>query len=123
MGRVKMRTIRDYVNHWAEKQPNKPYLKAPEPELQATFQELQENSVRLARFLNARNIQKGDKVSFMCPNGYQTTLLFLGIMYGGFTVSPINIAAQMSHLEYILEHSETKLVFASREYEEKVRQA
>jgi len=118
-----MRTIRDYVNHWAEKQPNKPYLKAPEPELQATFQELQENSVRLARFLNARNIQKGDKVSFMCPNGYQTTLLFLGIMYGGFTVSPINIAAQMSHLEYILEHSETKLVFASREYEEKVRQA
>ena len=47
----------------------------------------------------------------MLHNGYQTARLLIGVMYAGFTVVPLNLLSQRSQLEYVLEHSDTKLVF------------
>jgi len=61
-----------------------------------------------------RGFTKGDTISLMMPNGYQTTILFLGIMYAGMTVAPINLHAQSSLLEYVIDHSDTRLVFVDK---------
>ena len=67
-----------------------------------------------------RGLRKGDKVSFMLSNGYQTTKIFLGAMYGGFVIAPLNLQAQPSQLEYVVDHSDTKLILFTEDQRSRV---
>ena len=58
----------------------------------------------------------GAVVSFMLPNGIAAASVFLGAMYAGYVVSPVNLLAQDAQLEYTLAHSRTRLVFAAPEH-------
>ena len=118
-----MQTIREYVDVRAAEQPDAPYLIAPESGAVMSYAELQRASRELGHFLLARGVSKGDKVALMLHNGYQTARLLIGVMYAGFTVAPLNLLSQRSQLEYVLEHSDTRLVFTSAELEPRVREA
>ncbi len=113
-----MRTIRHYVDFQAGNQPDAPYLIAPETGRILTYARLKRDSDELARFLQAQGLAKGDKVALMLPNSYQAARLFIGVMYAGFTVSPLNLLSQRSQLAYVLDHSDTRLVFTSAEFSE-----
>jgi long-chain acyl-CoA synthetase len=118
-----MRTIRHHVDARAAEQPDAPYLIAPESGAVMTYAELQQASRRLTDYLLAQGLAKGDKVALMLHNGYQTARLLIGVMYGGFTVAPLNLLSQRSQLAYVLEHSDTRLVFTSADLETRVREA
>jgi len=45
------------------------------------------------------------------------------VMYSGFMVAPLNLLAQPSQLAYVLEHSDSRVVFVSAEYAERVNAA
>jgi acyl-coenzyme A synthetase/AMP-(fatty) acid ligase len=62
----------------AEKQPGEVYMFAPEPQLRLTYSQLKHDSIQLGKYLYKKGLQKGDKISFMLGNGYQTTKIFLG---------------------------------------------
>ena len=111
-----MRTIRHYVDLRAREQPDAPYLIAPETGRTLTYGKLKQDSEELGRFLLARGLAKSDKVALMLHNSYQAARLFIGVMYAGFTVSPLNLLSQRSQLAYVLEHSDTRLVFTSTEF-------
>ena len=115
-----MRTIRRHIDERAASQPDSPYLIAPETGRTLTYADLQRESIALARYLLALGLKKGDTVSFMAHNGYQTARLFLGTMYGGFVVQPINLLAHSAQLEYVLEHSDTQVVFVAPEYRDRL---
>ena len=106
-----MRTIRHYIDKRAEQDPDRIYLIAPEAGLSLTYGQLKKDSEALGKHLMKLGLKKGDKVSFMMGNGYQTTRIFLGAMYSGFVMAPISLTAQPSQLEYVLAHSDTKLIF------------
>ena len=99
-----MRTIRHYIDKRALREPDKIFMIAPEPGLYLTYGQLQEDSVSLGMQLTKLGLQKGDKVSFMLGNGYQTTKIFLGAMYAGFVIAPLNLMAQSAQLEYVIDH-------------------
>jgi acyl-CoA synthetase (AMP-forming)/AMP-acid ligase II len=63
--------------------------------------------------LAASGVTPGSTVSFMLENGASAATIFLGAMYGGYVVSPINLHAQDAQLEYTLAHSDTRIVFAA----------
>jgi long-chain acyl-CoA synthetase len=107
----------------AENQPGKVYMFAPEPNLKLTYAQLKHDSIELGKYLYKKGLQKGDKISFMLGNGYQTTKIFLGAMYSGFVVVPINLMAQPSQLEHVLNHSNTKLVFYTEDQKKKLEKA
>jgi acyl-CoA synthetase (AMP-forming)/AMP-acid ligase II len=107
------RTIRHYIDFQATARPDAVYLMAPEPRLALTFGGLQAASRRLTRYLLGRGLQRGAKIALLMPNGYQTCRLFVGAMYGGFCVTPLNLLAQPSQLAYVLEHSDAAIVFVS----------
>ena len=111
-----MRTIRHYVDLRAREQPDAPYLIAPETGRTLTYGKLKQDSEELGRYLLALSLSKGDKVALMLHNSYQAARLFIGVMYAGFTVSPLNLLSQRSQLAYVLEHSDTRLVFTSTEF-------
>jgi acyl-CoA synthetase (AMP-forming)/AMP-acid ligase II len=118
-----MRTIRHYIDLRAREQPDAPYLIAPETGNTLTYARLRADSVELGCFLRQRGLAKGDKIALMLHNGYQTGRLLLGVMYAGFTVVPLNLLSQQSQLEYVLDHSDTRLVFTSEELAPRLRQA
>ena len=111
-----MRTIRDYVDRRAAEQPDATWLIAPETGATMTFAQLQRNSQDLTRFLTGAGLKKGDKVALMLHNSYHTARLLIGVMYGGFMVAPLNLLAQPSQLTYVLQHSDTRIIFTSEEF-------
>jgi long-chain acyl-CoA synthetase len=113
-----MRTVREIINQQAERYTDKAFLFAPESRLELTYQQLRLDSEALGKHLTKMGLKKGDKVSYMLHNGYQTAKLFLGALYSGFVVVPINLLAQPSHLEYVVVNSDTKVVFAGKEQKE-----
>ena len=96
---------------------------APEPGLYLTYGQLHKDSVSFGMQLTKLGLQKGDKVSFMLGNGYQTTKIFLGAMYAGFVIAPLNLMAQPAQLEYVIDHSDTKLVFFTENQKDKLETA
>lgn len=118
-----LRTIREYVDFQAEERPDAVYLIAPEPNLSMTFGGLQKASRKLANYLVERGIRPGDKVALLMHNGYQTCRLFIGAMYGGFCITPLNLLAQASQLEYVLNHSDATIVFVTPDQLERLNAA
>jgi acyl-CoA synthetase (AMP-forming)/AMP-acid ligase II len=113
-------TIRDCIDLRAQQQPEKVFLIAPEPGIKLTYGQLRVDSENFGKYLLSLGLKKGDKVSFMLPNGCLTTQIFLGAMYAGFVVAPLNLLAQPVHLEYVLEHSDTQLVFCTQDLKDKL---
>lgn len=118
-----MRTIRYFVDEKAEGNPDKIFMIAPEPELTLTYGQLKRDCEAFAEHLLSMGFTKGDKISFMLSNGYQTAKIFLGAMYGGFVIAPLNLMAQPSQLEYVLDHSDTKVVFFAPDHGERLNEA
>ena len=75
----------------------------------------------LSAYLAQEGIAPGSIVSFMLPNGVAAASIFLGAMYAGYIVSPVNLLAQDAQLEYTLAHSGTRLVFAAPEFVDRLR--
>ena len=118
-----MQTLRHYVDLRAREQPDAPYLIAPETGKTLTYGQLQRDSRDLGRFLLKLGLKQGDKVALMLHNGYQTGQLLIGVMYAGFTVAPLNLLAQPSQLTYVLDHSDTRVVFTTEEFSERLKTA
>ena len=118
-----MRTVRDLIDQQAAARPEQTFLLAPETGQAFTYGQLQADCRSLGHFLLQSGQKKGDKVSLMLHNGYQTARLFLGAMYSGFVVCPINLLAQPSQLHYVVDHSDTKLVFVAADNLEQLKSA
>jgi len=116
-----MRTLRDVIDHHADARPDAPFLFAPEPNTLITYGELRESSRDLAGFLAGAGVAPGEVVSFMLPNGASAATLLLGTMVAGYVVSPLNLLAQDTHLEYTLAHSDTRFVFAAPEFVDRIK--
>lgn len=118
-----MRTIRCFIDKRAETDPHKIYMIAPEPDLSLSYGQLKEDSIRFGKYLAKMDLQKGDKVSFMLANGYQTNKIFLGTMYAGFVVAPLNLMSQPSQLVYVLDHSDAQVVFFTDDQKKRLKEA
>lgn len=116
-------TLRDALARHAGARPDAPFLFAPETGRVLTYAELERQVRLLACFLAAMGLNKGDKVGLFLPNAYQTAALFIGSMIGGYVCAPFNLLAQRSQLEYVLAHSDCKVLFTTREYEVRVAEA
>ena len=113
-------TFRAVIDGHASTQPTEPFLIAPEPGIAIDYVTLRANCIAFAGLLRGQGISPGATVSFMLENGLSAATVFLGAMYGGFVVSPINLLAQDAQLEYTLTHSEARVVFATAANRERI---
>ncbi|MHB8156598.1 MAG: long-chain-fatty-acid--CoA ligase [Desulfocucumaceae bacterium] len=87
-----------------------------------TYTELYERVNRLASALGNLGIGKGDKVAFVCPNIPPMLEAHFGVpMTGGVLVS-INIRLSAREIAFILNHSESKVLFVDSEFAELIKQ-
>lgn len=117
------RTVRAHLDRQAAERCDATYLIAAETGRSMTFGQLLAGSRRLAQFLSLRGARPGAKIAVLMPNGFQTTRLLIGIMYGGFCATPLNLLAQPAQLAYVLEHCDADIVFVSPDQLERLRVA
>ncbi|MEX3964139.1 AMP-binding protein [Paraburkholderia sp. EG286B] len=122
-------TIRALIEARAAQYPDKPFLLAapdegPTEDADAaadsatagatlTFGELLDRCRALESRFRDAGLKPGDVVSVLMGNGIQTATLLLGAMYSGLIAHPLNLLCQASQLAYIVEHSDTRMIFAS----------
>jgi acyl-CoA synthetase (AMP-forming)/AMP-acid ligase II len=115
------RSVRDIVDAHAAAQPGRPFLIAPDSGLQITWGGLQPALQDFAARLSALGIGPGQPVSVMMQNSWGSALAILGAMYGARVTAPINLAAGDPQIRYVIEHSETGIIFVSPEEEPRLR--
>jgi long-chain acyl-CoA synthetase len=116
-------TIRALIDCRAAQYPDKPFLLAASADeddpadngATVTFSMLRERCRILESRFHGAGLRQGDVVSVFMGNGVQTATLILGAMYSGLVVHPLNLLCQPSQLRYIVEHSDTRLIFVSGE--------
>ena len=116
-------TVRELIDRMAERQPGHEFLIAAETGATLTFGNLQARARHLSGKLRQAGLIPGDKIAISMSNSLATAELFLGVMYGGFVVVPLNVRAGLSQLSFTLEHCDAKLVIADGEYDGLTREA
>lgn len=99
----------------ASRQPDSSFLISSDSGRELTCGRLWRHCQGLGRQFKTLGLGAGDKVSVYMPNGELTAVLLLGIMTNGLVANPINLMCQPAQLRHILEHSDTRLIFAGRE--------
>jgi long-chain acyl-CoA synthetase len=122
-------TIRTLIDERAAQYPDKPFLLAAAEDDQhnvfgpagaLTFGQLQDDCRLLEERFRDAGLQPGDVVSVFMGNGIQTARLLLAAMYSGLIAHPLNLVCQPSQVCYIVEHSDTRMIFVSSETRETI---
>jgi long-chain acyl-CoA synthetase len=116
-------TLRDVLDGHLERRADRVFLVAPETGRALTYREIDRQARLLARWLRSRGLKRGDKVGLYAHNGYQTALLFLAAMIGGYVIAPINLLAQRSQLAYVLGHCDCKVLFVGTDSEKSLAES
>lgn len=116
-------TVRALIDRMAEIRRRETSLISPETKQEVTFEQLRQRANEHAHRLASLGLSKGDKVTLMLHNGPHAAELFLGAMYGGFIPVALNVGGGQSQLGYILNHSETAIVFVSDEHGDELQSA
>ncbi len=118
-----MQTFRDVIDAQTAAQPGAPFVFAPEPLIELDYANMRDRARALAGMLRARGLPAGAVVAFMLGNGIAAVTVFLGAMYGGYIVTPINLLAQDAQLDHVLRHAAPAIVFAAPEFEGRLEAA
>ena len=116
-------TIKTFIDNYAENTPDKTFLIDADFDIQISYTQLKQDIILFGHFLNQQGIEFRDKVGFMLDNSYASAMLFLGAMYHGITIVPINVLAGNNQIKYTIDHSECKLIFTSKLYLDKFESA
>lgn len=83
-----------------------------------TFKEFDEKVTHLAGWLQENGIKKEDKVGLILKNSLAFPEVIFGTALSGGVAVPINFRLGPSELEYIIDHSDTKILIIDDEQEE-----
>lgn len=116
-----MSTINRFVDRYADAQPDKPFLLTPENDGVMSYGRLRAHARGINAQLDALGIARDDKVAFLLPNGYWTCALFIGVMYSGRVIVPLNAVSGDAALSYVIEHSDCRVLFVDDVFADKYR--
>lgn len=88
-----------------------------------TYKAFNEEVNRIAHALISEGIKKGEKVAIMMKNSDQFAFVYYGILKTGAVAVPINFRLTAHEASYILEDSDSVIVFADEELAEIVAKA
>jgi len=108
-------SIRDILIDVAATRPDDFWLVTPETETKFTWQNTQNRAESIACHLHAAGLAVGDSVAIAAPNGAAASFAFLGVVYGGFRATPLNLVAGVKTLAFVLTHSKTKIILCADE--------
>ena len=115
-------TVHGLIEAQAAAQRDATYAVAVDAPQTLTFGALAQDCRKVAAWLRAAGSKPGDVVSVVSPNGLQTMRVLLGAMHGGWCVNPVNLLSQAEQMQYVLDHSDCRVVVVSPDREALVRE-
>jgi fatty-acyl-CoA synthase len=85
-------------------------------EKEFTYQEFGQRADQLSAALHQSGIEKGDHVAVMLPNTHYMLECFYGICQLGAVMVPLNYRLSAEDLEYIIKHSDSKMLIVDEEF-------
>ncbi len=111
-------TVRELILQQEATYKDKVFLIAPETNAQLSYSLLLQQSEFISNNLDAMKIAMGDKVALLMENSYWSAMLFLGIMYSGRVIVPLNAVSGESALDYVINHSDAKIILVDKKSHE-----
>ncbi|KHE69863.1 AMP-binding protein, partial [Halobacillus sp. BBL2006] len=79
------------------------------------YNELNKRVNQLSRGLESLGVKKGDKIAYLAPNTTEMLEGFYGVFQLGAVMTPLNTRLKPADYQFILEHSESKVLFVDNE--------
>ncbi|QUM83070.1 AMP-binding protein [Moritella sp. 28] len=113
---LNLNTPLDALLHWEKHRANEVYLRQP---INGTFHEFTWSQVadqtkRIAQALQSLGLAPGDKIAILAKNSAEWFINDLAIMYAGYISVPIYSTANAKTINYVLDHSEAKVLFIGK---------
>ncbi|HSS64208.1 MAG TPA: AMP-binding protein [Gammaproteobacteria bacterium] len=89
----------------------------------ATFREFDAAANRSAHLLLDLGLQPGDRINLHLGNCLEFLYLWFGAAKAGIVIMPTNTQASVEELQYLLDHSGSRLIFTQSEFESTAREA
>ncbi|MDR1240158.1 MAG: AMP-binding protein [Treponema sp.] len=95
---------------------DRPCLTIYEPDrISLTYNESLEKIETVARWLHSRGIRKGDKVAVTGKNSPEWAVAYMGVLFAGATVVPIDYQIKAEETDLLLKTSQAKILFVDEE--------
>jgi long-chain acyl-CoA synthetase len=101
--KIEEKSLDEYLKEAASEFPTKTAIHFLGKEL--SYSELYKQSLKLANYLQAKGLQKGDRVSIMLPNCPQAVIAYYSVLLAGGIVVQTNPLYMERELEYQLKDS------------------
>jgi fatty-acyl-CoA synthase len=82
-----------------------------------TYRQFGERALRLAGALPGLGVKPGDRVAFLSGNCHRLLEAYYGVLEAGAVLLPLNIRLAPNELAYILNDSETKVLFYESQFQ------
>jgi len=122
---VGSRTLREILEYRAESDPEKPFVLFDDVDGGITshsYADFDKSVNRTAHMLQSLGVGGGDKVNLHLSNCLEFLLLWFAAAKIGAVIMPTNVAATAGELEYLIDHSECRLIFTQSAYLEVARE-
>lgn len=86
----------------------------PEGHSNLSWQDVLIGAAKIASYLTANGVRKGESVAIVHPNSRQGVLCLFGVLYGGFRATMINLVAGSEAIGYALDHSDVRFAFVAK---------
>ena len=106
-------SIRQILTDAASSNPDDIWLVTPETETSFSWQDTHKRAETIACYLQGAGLSKGASVAIAAPNGAAASFAFLGVVYGGFRATPLNLVAGVKTLSFVLSHSKTEIILCA----------
>ena len=103
-------SIKDFVDYNALHYPEKVWITSPETNTKITLSELKVLAVSISREISKTELNKNKPIAIASHNSIGACLTFIGITYGGYLATPLNIISGTKTLSYVIDHSQVKLI-------------
>lgn len=114
-------TVRGLIDHQLSTRPWALYAKATPSGLGLSYGALTQSCRAVTHLLGSLGSRPGDHVSVVMPNGLGTLAILLGSLYGGWCVNPVNLLSQPDQMRYVLDHSDSRIIFVAPDWEDRIR--
>lgn len=103
-------SVRDVIDRQAKGQPDAAFLIDGDTGEVVTYRAVRDAARSIAARVDAQGVKPGQTVAYAMANGTQTALVILGLLYGGYHATAVNLVSGHDTIAYVLEHSDANLV-------------
>ncbi len=116
-------SVRRLIDLRANTAPDAAFLIDPATGATTSYRELRDQCRAVAARIALHGVKPGEPVAYALTNSPASAVSILGIMYGSYLATAINLVAGNDTISYVLSHSSARLVLAQQQTRDLIAKA